>query len=113
MESVLHGTQTRHRNMQDIAVTVEDSIRYVLFRQRRKRTGTLFRGPKSSFKTKANFVVSSRLHCLEEQWRDTESKLLEAQCEISTVKYDLACRLLCLSTGFCQVQSQHCQKYQL
>ncbi len=32
---------------------------------------------------------------LEEEWRGTESMLLEVQCEVSTVSDDLGCHVIC------------------
>ncbi len=48
-------------------------------------------GPKSSFQMKVNlaFHLETRSQSLEEEWRSTESMLLEVQCEVSTVSDDL------------------------
>ncbi len=45
---------------------------------------------------------------LEEEWRGTESMLLEVQCEVSTVSDDLGCHVICWcwSTVFSEVHSQ-------
>ncbi len=45
---------------------------------------------------------------LEEDWRGTESMLLEVQCEVSTVSDDLGCHVICWcwSTVFSEVHSQ-------
>ncbi len=45
---------------------------------------------------------------LEEEWRGTDSMLLEVQCEVSTVSDDLGCRVICWcwSTVFSEVHSQ-------
>ncbi len=42
-------------------------------------------GPKSSFQMKVNFAfhLETRSQSLEEEWRGTESMLLEVQCEVS------------------------------
>ncbi len=50
-------------------------------------------GPKSSFQMKVNFAfhLETRSQSLEEEWRGTESMLLEVQCEVSTVSDDLGC----------------------
>ncbi len=76
----------------------------------RKRTGLLLSGPKSSFHMKVNFAfhLEVKVWSLEEEWRGTESKLLEVQCEVSTVSDDLGCRDVCWhwSIVFYQVQSQ-------
>ncbi len=44
-------------------------------------------GPKSSFQMKVNFAfhLETRSQSLEEEWRVTDSLLLEVQCEVSTV----------------------------
>ncbi len=57
----------------------------------RKRTGLLLSGPKSSFQIKDNFAfhLEIKVCSLEEDWRGTESKLLEVQCEVSEVSDDL------------------------
>ncbi len=54
-------------------------------------------GPKSSFQMKVNFAfhLESRSQSLEEEWRGTESMLLEVQCEVSTVSDDLGCHVIC------------------
>ncbi len=76
----------------------------------RKRTGLLLSGPKSSFQMKVNFAfhLESRSQSLEEEWRGTESMLLEVQCEVSTVSDDLGCHVICWcwSTVFSEVHSQ-------
>ncbi len=75
-----------------------------------KRTGLLLSGPKSSFQMKVNFafIWKSRSQSLEEEWRGTDSMLLEVQCEVSTVSDDLGCHVICwwLSTVFSEVHSQ-------
>ncbi len=67
-------------------------------------------GPKSSFQMKVNFAfhLESRSQSLEEEWRGTESMLLEVQCEVSTVSDDLGCHIICWcwSTVFSEVHSQ-------
>ncbi len=67
-------------------------------------------GPKSSFQMKVNFAFNLEIKVcsLEEEWRGTESKLLEVQCEVSEVSDDLGCRDVCWcwSIVFYQVQSQ-------
>ncbi len=77
-----------------------------------------------------HFIWKSRSQSLEEEWRGTESMLLEVQCEVSTVSDDLGCHVICCcwSTVFSEVHSQrshlpgnfraglgtcpHCQRYQ-
>ncbi len=67
-------------------------------------------GPKSSFQMKVNFAfhLETRSQSLEEEWRGTESMLLEIQCEVSTVSDDLGCHVICWcwSTVFSEVHSQ-------
>ncbi len=55
-----------------------------------------------------HFIWKSRSRCLEEEWRGTESMLLEVQCEVSTVSDDLGCHVICWcwSTVFSEVHSQ-------
>ncbi len=87
-----------------------DNVRSVLPGLRRKRTGLLLSGPKSSFQMKVNFAfhLETRSQSLEEEWRGTESMLLEVQCEVSTVSDDLGCHDICWcwSTVFSEVHSQ-------
>ncbi len=67
-------------------------------------------GPKSSFQMKVNcaFHLETRSQSLEEEWRGTDSMLLEVQCEVSTVSDDLGCHVICWcwSTVFSEVHSQ-------
>ncbi len=81
-------------------------IRSILPGLRRKRTGLLLSGPKS-FQI-LHFIWKSRSQSLEEDWRGTESMLLEVQCEVSTVSDDLGCHVICWcwSTVFSEVHSQ-------
>ncbi len=85
-------------------------VRSILPGLRRKRTGLLHSGPKSSFQIKVNFAfhLEIKVWSLEEEWRGTESKLLEVQCKVSEVSDDLGCRDVCWcwSIVFYQVQSQ-------
>ncbi len=76
-------------------------VRNILPGLRRKRTGLLLSGPKS-------FYISFVNQGLEEDWRGTESKLLEVQCKVSEVSDELGCRDVCWcwSIVFYQVQSQ-------
>ncbi len=55
-----------------------------------------------------NLIWKSRSRSLDEEWRDTESMLLEVQCEVSTVSDDLGCHVICWcwSTVFSEVHSQ-------
>ncbi len=54
-------------------------------------------------------ICKSRSQSLEEERRDTESTLLEVQCEVSTVSDDLSCHVICWcwSSVFSEVHSQH------
>ncbi len=65
----------------------------------------------SNFQMKVNFAfrLETRSQSLEEEWRGTESMLLEVQCEVSTVSDDLGCHVICWcwSTVFSEVHSQH------
>ncbi len=76
----------------------------------RKRTGLLLSGSKSSFQMQVNFAfhLEIKVQSLEEEWRGTESMLLEVQCEVSTVSDDLVCHVIfwCWSTVFSEVHSQ-------
>ncbi len=58
---------------------------------------------------KVNFAfhLETRSQSLEEEWRGTESMLLEVQCEVSTVSDDFGCHVICWcwSTVFSEVQS--------
>ncbi len=64
---------------------------------------TLFR-----WKWMLHFIWKSSSQNLEEEWRGTESTLLEVQCDVSTVSDDLGCHVICWrwSTVFSEVQSQ-------
>ncbi len=55
-----------------------------------------------------HFIWKSSSQSLEEEWRGTESMLLEVQCEVSTVSDDLGCHVIywCWSTVFSEVHSQ-------
>ncbi len=55
-------------------------IRGVLPGLRRRRTGLLPRGPKSSFQMRANFVFHLETKVLESGGRVEKPKLLEVQC---------------------------------
>ncbi len=55
-----------------------------------------------------HLIWKTRSQSLEEEWRGTESMLLEVQCEVSTVSDDLGCHVICWcwSTVFSEVHSQ-------
>ncbi len=56
-----------------------------------------------------HLIWKSRSQSLEEEWRGTESKLLEVQCKVSTVSDGLGCHVICWcwSSVFSEVHSQH------
>ncbi len=85
-------------------------VRSILPGLRRKRTGLLLSGPKCTFQTKVNFAfhLEIKVWSLEEEWRGTESMLLEVQCEVSTVCDDLGFHVICWCwfTVFSEVHSQ-------
>ena len=72
------------------------------------RTGLLLSSPTSSFLMRAYLIWYPRSQSLEEEWRGTQSKMLEVQCEVSTVCVDLGSHVICWcwSTVLYQVQSQ-------
>ncbi len=47
------------------------------------------------FSDESKFCFSFGNQGLEEEWRGTESMLLEVQCEVSTVSDDLGCHVIC------------------
>ncbi len=51
----------------------------------------------SPLSDESKFCISfgTRSQSLEEEWRGTESMLLEVQCEVSTVSDDLGCHVIC------------------
>ncbi len=55
-----------------------------------------------------HLIWKSRSQSLEEEWRCTESMLLEVQCKVSTVSDDLGCHVICgcWSTVFSEVHNQ-------
>ncbi len=86
-------------------------VRGVLPGLRRKITGLLLSCPKSSFQMKVNFAFHLEIKVPESGGRvgrDTESMLLEVQCEVSTICDDLGCHVICCcwSTVFSEVHSQ-------
>ncbi len=92
----------RKRATKPLLNRTRDNVRSVLPGLWRKRTGLLLSGPKSSFH------LETRSQSLEEEWRGTDSMLLEVQCEVSTVSDDLGCHVICWcwSTVFSEVHSQ-------
>ncbi len=76
---------------------------------KRKITGLLLSGPKSSFQMKMlHFIWKSRSQKMEEEWRGTKVMLLDVQCEVSKVSDDLGCHVICWCrfTVFSDVHSQ-------
>ncbi len=59
-------------------------------------------------KVNVAFHLEIKVQSLEEEWRGTDSMLLEVQCEVSTVSDDLGCHVICWcwSTVFYEVHSQ-------
>ncbi len=68
----------------------------------------MVQSPLFRWKLILHFIWKSRSQSLEEEWRGTESILLEVQCEVSTVSVDLGCHVICWcwSTVFSEVHSQ-------
>ncbi len=58
--------------------------------------GLLLSDPMSPFQTKVNFAfnLEIKVWSLDEEWRGTESMLLEGQCEVSTVSDGLGCHVI-------------------
>ncbi len=76
-----------------------------------KKNWTVAQWSKVLFSDESQFlhlIWKSRSQSLEEEWRGTESMLLEVQCEVSTVSDDLGCHVICWcwSTLFSEVHSQ-------
>ncbi len=75
-----------------------------------KNNWTVAQWSKVLFSDESKFCISfwkSRSQSQEEEWRGTESMLLEVQCEVSTVSDDLGCHVICWcwSTVFSEVHS--------
>ncbi len=68
----------------------------------------MIQSPLFRWKSILHFIWKSRSQSLEEEWRGTESMLLEVQCEVSTVSDGLGCHVICWcwSTVFSEVHSQ-------
>ncbi len=56
-----------------------------LTRAKEKNNWTVAQWSKVLFSDESQFCISFGNQSLEEEWRDTESMLLEVQCEVSTV----------------------------
>ncbi len=69
---------------------------------------SVVQSPLFRWKSILHLIWKSRSQSLEEEWRGTESMLLEVQCEVSTVSDDLGCHVICWcwSTLFSEVHSQ-------
>ncbi len=69
----------------------------------------MVQSPLFKWKKILHFICKSRSQSLEEEWRGTESMLLEVQCEVSSVSDDLGCHVICWcwSTVFSEVHSQY------
>ncbi len=53
-----------------------------------------------------HFIWKSRSQSLEEEWRDTESMLLEVQCEVSTVSDGLGAVTSAVVGPLCFIKSR-------
>ncbi len=73
-----------------------------------KNNWTVAQWSKVLFSDESKFCVSFGNQGLEEEWRVTESMLLEVQCEVSTVSDDLSYHVICWcwSSVFSEVHSQ-------
>ncbi len=69
-----------------------DNVRSILPVE--KKNWTVAQWSKVLFSDESKFCIS-RSQSLEEEWRGTESMLLEVQCEVSTVSDDLGCHVIC------------------
>ncbi len=85
----------------------QDNIRSILPGLWRKNNSVV-QSPLFRWKSILHFIWKSRSQSLEEEWRGTDSMLLEVQCEVSTVSDDLGCHVICWcwSTVFSEVHSQ-------
>ncbi len=85
-------------------------VRSILPGLRRKITGLLLSGPKSSFQMKVNFAFNLEINVPESGGRVERHiiMLLEVQCKVSTVSDDFGCHVICWcwSTVFSEVHSQ-------
>ncbi len=59
-----------------------------------KKNWTVAQWSKVLFSDERTFCISFGNQVLEEEWRGTESMLLEVQCEVSTVSDDLGCHVI-------------------
>ncbi len=72
-----------------------------------KKKWTVAQWSKVHFSDERNFALlwKSGSQSLEEEWTDTESMLLEVQCEVSTVSDDLGCHVICWCCPLCFLKS--------
>ncbi len=104
-------TTLRHLQEKGYQATSETETSSEATGLKRKITGLLLSGPKSSFQIKIlHLIWESRSQKMEEEWRGTKVMLLEVQCEVSKVSDDLGCHVICWcwSTVFSEVNSQRC-----
>ncbi len=101
-------TKLSHLQEKDYRARNRNIVRSILLWLRKKITGLLLCGPKSSLQIKVNFAfhLEIKVWSPEEDWRGTESKLLEVQCEDSEVSDDSGCHEICWSIVFSEVHSQ-------
>ncbi len=94
------------KGLQATPLLTRNNVRSILPGLLRKRT----QWSKVLFSDESNFAfnLETRSQSLEEEWRGTESMLLEVQCEVSTVSDDWGCHVICWcwSTVFSEVHSQ-------
>ncbi len=105
-----HHAQTSSGKVQPSHFWNRNIVRSILPGLRRKRTG-LVQWSKVLFSDESQFCISfgnQGSQSLEEEWRGTESMLLEVQCEVSTVSDDLGCHVICWcwSIVFSEVHSK-------
>ncbi len=85
-------------------------VRSILSGLRRKRTGLLLSGPKSSFQMKVNFAFNLEIKVPESGGRVERHRIhvVEVQCKVYTVSDDLGCHVICWcwSIVFSEVHSQ-------
>ncbi len=60
-----------------------------------EKKNSVVQSPLFRWKYILHLIWKSRSQSLEEEWRGTESMLLEVQCEVSTVSDDLGCHVIC------------------
>ncbi len=86
-------------------------VRNILPGLKRKRTGLLLSGPKSSFQIQVNCAFHLEIKVPESGGREERHRIhvLEVQCEVFTVRDGLGCHVICWcwSTVFSEVHSQH------